>query len=154
MITPSNHPYIGLRGRVRASPFSGPDAGKNDYTGTVVAVGQGGSTVEEGGAAFVALAVLRDEEHPLRGWHDECDIFRFTPTDPAEARRRLAECGRGPDRWQDTTVPLEIDGPGSVIAPPAGYEPVGPWKSYGIIQTDNGTLTAWCRPLRRVGGGA
>lgn len=90
MITPSNHPYIGLHGRVRVSPYTGPDAGKNDYTGTVVAVGQGGSVAEEGGAAFIALILLRDEVNPANGcWHEECDAYNFNPDDPAEARRRL-----------------------------------------------------------------
>lgn len=90
MSTTINHPYIGLHGRVRVHPYSGPDEGKNDYAGTVAAVGQGGSTVEERGAAFIALIILRDEAHPLTGrWHEECDAFNFIPDDPAEARRRL-----------------------------------------------------------------
>jgi hypothetical protein len=83
------HPYVGPHGRVSCHPRVGSDAGKNDYAGTVVAVYQGGSTVEEGGAAYCAVGILRDAPSEGGFVHGESDLFYFIPDDVEEARRRL-----------------------------------------------------------------
>lgn len=84
------HPYIGLHGRVRVYPYNTDGSvGPNDYTGTVVAVCQGGSTVEEGGTAFCAVLILRDAPDVAGRVHNEADLWNFIPDDIAEARRRL-----------------------------------------------------------------
>lgn len=85
----SMHPYVGLHGRVSMHPRSGPTAGRNDFSGTVVAVCQAGSTVEEDGVAYCAVILLRDVPAETGRVHDEADMFHFIPDDVAEARRRL-----------------------------------------------------------------
>ena len=88
-----NHPYIGLPGTVRVSPYTGDKAGSNDPHGTVVGVCQGGSSTEEGGAAYLAIVILRDVPYADGRMHTECDAYHFVPDDPAEARRRLVAAG-------------------------------------------------------------
>lgn len=86
-----NHPYVGLHGIVKRNPYIGPGAGKNDYTGTVVAIGQGGTTADDGEVAYIAVVVIRDVPTVGIGGgvHSECELPDFIPDDPAEARRRL-----------------------------------------------------------------
>ena len=86
-----NHPYIGLHGTIRAYPYIGDNAGTNDYTGTVVAVCQGGTTAKEDEAAYCAVIILRDTPDLNGRAHAESDIWNFVPDDPTEARRRLTE---------------------------------------------------------------
>ena len=83
------HPYIGLHGRLHRYPFAGSDAGKNDVTGTVAAVYQGGSITEEDGSAYCAALLLLDAPAADGRIHQEGELFRFAPDDPEEARRRL-----------------------------------------------------------------
>lgn len=86
-----NHPYIGLTGTIRGWPLAGVAADRHDYRGVVVAVFQGGSTTEDGSVGYCAVCVLRDVPDDDGHVHDECDMYRFIPDDPAEARRRLME---------------------------------------------------------------
>ena len=118
----NTHPYIGLPGTVRVYPYSGDGAGKNDFHGIVAAIGQGGSTVEDGGAAIVIALVLRDDPDPAGNSHGECDLFRFIPDDPSEARRRLEAVG----------VPTL-----TVNAPTPDYEAIGRGMAQAIL-THNG----------------
>jgi hypothetical protein len=74
------HPYIGLR----AVYCEGKPT--HERRGTIVAIGQGGSTSEDS-CAFIAAILLLDD-----GAHYECDLA-YLNVDAAEAKARLAKAG-------------------------------------------------------------
>lgn len=140
----NQHPYVGLAGTFYKKH------------GIIVAIGQGGSTNEEG-CAYTSAIVLNDDDTTNEG-----DLAYFVPDDPAEARRRLTAPARewsGPARyqtWIDDCAARPDDHPDNL---PPGFVAIGPWEpgniAPGSVQGADYEwrpvmMQAWSRPLRRV----